>query len=417
MAETGIEQTPDLVDPAAARSAETKAASQTPDTNGVTGSEHDVLTKGVTRFAPHYLADALNDAERLLKYAAETGVEIGANIRNYILDARFASSSGWTQEKAANLLTALTELAVRVRPVTAESLRSYFGDSRRTVRFYTSVAIPLAIIIVLLAAFSFVASAISSAIRTDIATANDLVVKLRVQLGPLPTTTQEAATAATVGASPTPKSGTSENDVIKDLVDFASTNREIYARAQQLNLLVPWVRDDPFADIRGKRESMRSTFELTPGLPNPEKDAVRLAPTYQDVRHFALRILDDVSFWYGALTTCILPVFYALLGTLAYLLRSFEQQMSTRTFIPSEADTARFLIAAIGGAVVGLFSNFNITQGGAVIPPLAIAFLVGYAVDVFFAFLDGLLQTFTRSSPGSPTPPQAEVRPSVPSPK
>jgi putative flippase GtrA len=75
--------------------------------------------------------------------------------------------------------------------------------------------------------------------------------------------------------------------------------------------------------------------------------------------------------------------------------------MSTRTFIPSDANSARFLIAGIGGAVVGLFNNFSITQG-ATVSPLAIAFLVGYAVDVFFAFLEGMLQSFTRSA--NPTP-------------
>jgi hypothetical protein len=70
--------------------------------------------------------------------------------------------------------------------------------------------------------------------------------------------------------------------------------------------------------------------------------------------------------------------------------------MTTRTFIPSIANSARFLIAAIGGAVVGLFNNFTIGQGAS-IPPLAIAFLLGYAVDVFFAFLDGMLQPFTKA--------------------
>jgi hypothetical protein len=40
--------------------------------------------------------------------------------------------------------------------------------------------------------------------------------------------------------------------------------------------------------------------------------------------------------------------------------------------------------------------NFAMTQGTS-ISPLAIAFLVGYAVDVFFSFLEGLLQTFTKS--------------------
>ena len=69
------------------------------------------------------------------------------------------------------------------------------------------------------------------------------------------------------------------------------------------------------------------------------------------------------------------------------------------------ADSARFLIAAIGGAVVGLFNNFTIGQGAS-IPPLAIAFLVGYAVDVFFTFLEGMLQAFTRKTSGA-APPQS----------
>jgi hypothetical protein len=77
--------------------------------------------------------------------------------------------------------------------------------------------------------------------------------------------------------------------------------------------------------------------------------------------------------------------------------------MALRTFTPSVANSARFLIAAIGGAVVGLFNNFNITEGAS-IPPLAIAFLVGYAVDVFFAFLEGFLQTFTKNTANSTAP-------------
>ena len=124
--------------------------------------------------------------------------------------------------------------------------------------------------------------------------------------------------------------------------------------------------------------------------------ADRRIQVYQDVRYFAQTLLDDVSTFYGAITTCLLPALYALLGTCAYLLRSFEDQMRSRTFIPSVANSARFLIAGIGGAVVGLFNNFTITQGAS-IPPLAIAFLVGYAVDVFFSFLEGLLQAFTKT--------------------
>jgi putative flippase GtrA len=82
-------------------------------------------------------------------------------------------------------------------------------------------------------------------------------------------------------------------------------------------------------------------------------------------------------------------------------LRNVEEELRTLTFEPSSrTNWARFLIAGIGGAVVGLF-NFAMTQGTS-ISPLAIAFLVGYAVDVFFSFLEGLLQTFTKSKAPAP---------------
>jgi ABC-type glycerol-3-phosphate transport system permease component len=119
-----------------------------------------------------------------------------------------------------------------------------------------------------------------------------------------------------------------------------------------------------------------------------------------------------VSTFYGAITTCLLPVLYALLGTCAYLLRSFEQEMTTKTYVPSSANSARFLIAGIGGGVVGLFNSFTVTQGAS-IPPLAIAFLVGYAVDVFFSFLEGLLQAFTKTRTAAvpqPVGPAASAR-------
>jgi hypothetical protein len=126
------------------------------------------------------------------------------------------------------------------------------------------------------------------------------------------------------------------------------------------------------------------------------QDLDNLTDTYLEVRSFAQDILDRVSVFYGAFTTCLLPVLYALLGTCAYLLRCFEEEVRNKTFtLSSRAMSARLLVALIGGAVVGLFGNFNITQGAS-ISPLAVAFLVGYAVDVFFTFLEGLLQTFTK---------------------
>jgi hypothetical protein len=324
------------------------------------------LTKGVTGSEPsRYLAEALNDAERLLKYSAETGTAIDDDIRHHILQARAAGSSEWNEETSANLLTALTKITAQVKPVTAESVK-WCEDTRPAVRTYFRVAICLAFFIVPFSVFSFVATAISTAIRTDIATGNDLAVKLRVQLGPPPSVAQAVASTNGVTSGPVsststqspsaPPPGLNASDVITELQLFSSTIRAIDARARQLNVLVLNTVRDPYADIRGKPMEVHKKFQLPEGIPDLAQAANERTNVYQDVRYFAQNLLDDVSFYYGAITTCILPVLYALLGTCAYLLRSFEQQIRTRTFIPSEVNVARFLIAGIGGAPLSLRS-------------------------------------------------------------
>jgi hypothetical protein len=521
----------------------------TQDTNGV---------KGVTfSEPPAYLSEALNDAERLLKYAAAAGINIDKDIRASILQARAAASKVWTEETADNLLAAFTKLAALVKPVTADSLKWWeenrqirriatatstassdstsaacssstpvpsggstpaasssstpgapggstsatsggstpaasggstpvpsggstpappSGTSQRPSsrstrglwvlfrkwserRPYVLVTILLGLIIVPFSVVSFVSSAISGAIQTDIKTANDLAAKLREQLGPLPAVTQAAAStdgassaspsssatpagsssatpagsssatpagsssatpagssgttpAGSSGATPTGSGGATqagsssatpagfssatpaasallpgvkESEVIAELQQFASSIRDVDGRARQLNRLFLNNVPDPFFEVRGDPTKIRKIFQLPQGLPDLAKAASDRIMVYQEVRYFAQNLLDEVSFYFGACTACILPVLYALFGTCAYLLRSVEQKAYT-----PPADFARFLIAGIGGAVVGLFNNFSIAQGPS-IPPLAIAFLVGYAVDVFFAFLENLL--------------------------
>jgi hypothetical protein len=336
---------------------------------------------------PAYFETTIDDAERLMHYAAEIGLDVPDDTRRAILHARAVYPDEWTEESAAELLEAVTKLAASLKPVNAESLKAYHDDTRPTVHTYLRVAIILACIILPVSVATFITSAVSTAVNADIVTANAFAVKLRAELGPPP--------AKGEATPPLPK-GVSEADLISDLQEYASVVRVINARARKLNhFILPW-HQIPQEDA-GTAAERKQRFELPVGVPDPIAARDNITDTYQDVRYFALTILTDVSVFYGAITTCILPVLYALLGTCAYLLRTFEDQMSSRTFTPSAANSARFLIAAIGGAVVGLFNNFTVTQQAS-IPPLALAFLVGYAVDVFFSFLEGLLKVFTKNT-------------------
>jgi hypothetical protein len=347
-------------------------------------------------------SQAVDDGLRLLVYAAETGRSVDDATRASVLRAKAAANAGWDDKIAADLLAALTKLADELRPVTAESLQASCGQmTKPTITSLRKWALLLAIPIVVFSVLGFVTASISGTIRTDIKTANELLVKLRSELG-----TPAAPSKGTPDKPQLPE-GLNESDVITQLQQYAALVRTIDARSRQLDLLVLRAERDSFAKYRwnpklsdqeneANQQTFRQMFELPVGLPNMPQALDTLTTTYQSVRSFAQDVLDLVSVSYGAITTCLLPILYALLGTCAYLLRCFEEQLRTLTFTPSSrANWARFLIAGIGGGVVGLFGDFSITEGASV-SPLAIAFLVGYAVDVFFSFLEGLLKSFTK---------------------
>jgi hypothetical protein len=359
----------------------------------------DTATADTTFSQLTYVRDALQDAESLLQFASETGIAIDEETKKSVLVARSGLTKGLDESTVANLLTALAKLAATLSPVTPKSLRECTGKDIARTHPYRAWASVLAVVIVIYSTLSFVTSAIANSIRADITTANDLAVKLNSEFPP-----------ATGASSTDLPAGLSRPEVTKDLQNYAATIRNIDSQSRELSFYMhpfKYFDDpasiDPYYAIRNQSNLLSQTFELHLPLIDYGQAAMNCTATYQKVRYFAQHLADNVSFYYGAVSSCILPVFYALLGTFAYILRTFERQVSARSYVPSAADSARFVIAAIGGAVVGLFTNFTVGQGVKV-SPLAIAFLVGYAVDVFYAFLETLIVSFTKSAlPSNPS--------------
>jgi hypothetical protein len=343
----------------------------------------------------HYLDVDLDKAQRLLAYAAEAGIDIEDGLRNDVLKCRSAPQLGWSDDGAARLLSALTKIAARVQPVTAETLEATdnLGEAEKKARFYKRSMYTLFAILVPFSLGTFCTSRLSDAIQKDVDAAHQLAVKLNNELYRPASQGSVTLREAVKEFSP----GTTQLSVIEDLTQFAQAVRAIDADATKLNVFVLYTERPPFSYSR----SGRNMLELKPGLTDLTQQADQRVQVFQQVRYFAQSVQKDASIWYGAIASCILPLLYAILGALAYLLRSFEQQVQTRTLRYADGHAARFAIAAIGGFVVGLF-NVSIVQT-ATISPLAIAFLVGYAVDVFFSFLQGLIQTFGRSR-GDGTP-------------
>jgi hypothetical protein len=364
------------------------------------------------------LSRKLADAELLLSYAVETGVPMDASVPRSILEARAAAPAGWTEQAGTNLLLASATLAAALRPVSAESLRNsaeYRSKSRgRRLLLPVTMGI-LAAVIVFYSTLAFLFSSFSTNIRSNLNVANPLAVRLVSELGSAPAPDRKLCLNAVAPAPSTPGAlstdtsalpiGINRKDVIEDLQTFATAIRDMYGGARRMNRLYQslgiWSsaqQPDPFGFGRATTTAETTEMlELPPGLPNLALAATERVCVYQRVRYYAQSTEESATILTGAVATCILPVLYALLGAGAYILRRLESQLRSRTFI-SEAHSPRFITAAIAGAVVGLF---NFGQGVSV-SPLAIAFLVGYAVDVFFTFLESVIQTLSKARDSAP---------------
>lgn len=180
---------------------------------------------------------------------------------------------------------------------------------------------------------------------------------------------------------------------------LASTIRDINRLSTQLDKFLCLCNDlAKIIDKDGKFKRVQAS-DLEIGRPfKIMEEADAKLPIFQAVRAFAQDTERTVALIYGAATKFVLPPLYGVIGVLVSLLRSFSEQVRLRTFVPSTTNSAHFIVAAIGGGIVGLFNNSFISEAWSSLSPLAVAFLVGYSTDVFFFALDGLKRNFTETT-------------------
>jgi hypothetical protein len=371
------------------------------------------------------LRDALEDAQLLLKYAAETGTEIPKDVVEPILTANAAYRSGDVGNAAtASFYDAYSRLAKLFGDVTADTIRNCSSpETRRTLSYNRRQAVAITLVIAAFSLITFVADSISKGIVEDTVSANRSAATLRAGLtppgGPAAIGSEYASkdpcelinvapsdvgqTGTTSGPTDrTPSRSIQSVSDVEELQQFATTIRDIRGRAIKLNLFLgPWGECDPFDPTQkcaipgpdGKPQdsaSLNRQLQLNPAILNYTAEVLCKIKTYQLVRTFATNVQTDYAAIVGAFASYLLPIVYSLLGAYAYRLRLFGETIRKRTYHPSFSDSARMITAVIAGAIAGLF---NPAQGLS-LSPLATAFLVGYGVELFFKFLDTLINAF-----------------------
>jgi hypothetical protein len=354
-------------------------------------------TNPITIKLSERFGEGLADAQLLLRYAAESGIDVPADIVEPIILATNARNAGvWTDAALQDFFSAFTRLAALLKPVTIASLKTSQEAVIKQVRSYRHWGLFLTLATVVLSLINFVNTGISEHISRGIEENNTLAAALRADLGPadvqLPNAVDDPTKACTITPGDPIATDTNravkELDTITRLQRFAQVLRDIDSRAVKLNWFVFLFEARP--------PLVRDQLQLDPQLADFHKAAFCKIGVYQEVRNFAQNVLADDAVLYGALSAYLLPVLYAVLGAFSYQIRIFTSEIRTRSFVENRANSARIIAAVVAGSIVSLFNGF--TQGAA-LSPLAVAFLVGYGVEIFYAFLDRLVATFAAAQP------------------
>lgn len=104
-----------------------------------------------------------------------------------------------------------------------------------------------------------------------------------------------------------------------------------------------------------------------------------------------------VIFLLSLLQLYILPIICGLLGTCVYILRDLSFKIKNCAF--TEAAKINFRIRLLIGSLAGTASAWILGVGKASdqltsLPPLAVAFLVGYSIEILFSVMDAFIGNF-----------------------
>jgi hypothetical protein len=295
--------------------------------------------------------------------------------------------------------------------VTANTIRSCgSGKTRGKLLRDRCFALMWTVLVAAISVATFVADFSVKKVTEDIGAANDLAARLRVGLP----SAEGSRTDPALASDPCNDIKTPHDDKsqrvrtladVSNLQEFAATTRAVHSRAIKLNALVKWISFSRFAecsayavtcnDNKNEKDQERigsnsEKLQIYSAIVNYPAEILCRINTYQSVRDFATNVRDNYTSIVGAVSSYALPILYALLGAYAYRLRRFADTIRKQTYHPSYSDSARMITAIIAGAICGFFNPAM----GLALSPLAVAFLVGYGVELFFKLLDTLVNSF-----------------------
>ena len=346
------------------------------------------------------LEQAINDGQRIITYIIRNGaITLDPDVANIIVDAKYKiANKQWTSQDESTFLVYYDKLSKIIYPVTVESIRSVIPvkskassnkrvstKAERSVAWYRRSTL-LALFILLITQVYYLFGIALSHNLSDFFEQRE-IVKVYI------TTLQ--------GGEGNKDKLQNEHRLLNQKIDanykLLRLWNQVWSFGRHFNDTMPQYTKKKF-ELDKKTLSRQAQTDL-PNLDNLEKlDQLELEQSLYQSRMVYFSNLLSAETMLMVLQSYILPLLYGLLGAFIFVLRSLLRDIKEITYrYDCEIGyRLRLTLGALGGMIVGWFLKPQDIQLSASVSSMALAFLMGYNVDMLFAMMDKMIDNLKQ---------------------
>lgn len=338
------------------------------------------------------LEQVIKDGQRLITYIArDGGSELEPEITAVIIDSKYkAARNEWTEEVENRFMLNYDKLAKIVYPVTVESINAIIPAQSHKKRLATKAELAVA----WYRRYTMIALLLLLISQIYWLFGHDLLSNLKQTIEQ-----KENMQLSLIDA------GTNEQEKQKLIAQLGIQNQKLDANYK---LLLLWNKisyfDAQLSDELSKEFQVEYELKkkaLPPASVNHEQ---RLAELELDYNQHKIKILQfenilSAGFILQSLQEYLLPLLYGLLGAFIFVLRSLLREIKslTYTFDSEIRYRLRLTLGALGGMIIGWFLKPEESDALASLSPMAMAFLMGYNVDLLFSLMDRVIDNIRQA--------------------
>jgi hypothetical protein len=176
----------------------------------------------------------------------------------------------------------------------------------------------------------------------------------------------------------------------EDAVQQAIRDQIDQTHAQRVEI-EKWLQQNDLEAVRSDGETRLARIQTE--MADLEKQHERWL-----VREAGRRLVLSAGFMLVVLQSYVLPVLYGLLGASVFVLRSIMRSISDATYYPDRSYLLRLALGTLSGLIIGWFVFLLPGQSFlSSLSPMALAFIVGYNIEIIFSLMDKVIDNFTSA--------------------